>query len=180
MGSRAVVVVCRDADVAARRFKIEDTVGGTIYTRTGRSFFADPAWQAKVIERTRSAISAADLWDALDTDWLALDAELLPWSAKAEELLRSQYAAVGAAGHAMTTRASELLAAAVQRGVKVSDVAHRTEARIVAIDRYVDAYRRYCWSVEEPDDLQLAPFVVLAAEGALLAERDHSWHMSVA
>lgn len=37
-----------------------------------------------------------------------------------------------------------------------------------------------CWSGEEPDDLQVAPFVVLAAEGAPLAERDHGWHMSVA
>ena len=180
MGSRAVVIVCRDPEVAARRFKVDDPAGGTIYTRTGRAFFADPAWQSKTIERTRAAIRAADLWDALDTDWLALDAELLPWSAKAEELLRSQYAAVGASGHAMATRAGELLAAALHRGTDVSDLAQRTEDRLVAIDRFVDTYRRYCWSVEEPDDLQLAPFVVLAAEGALLAERDHSWHMSIA
>ncbi|HMS86973.1 MAG TPA: polynucleotide kinase-phosphatase [Acidimicrobiales bacterium] len=180
MGSRAVVIVCRDAEVALRRFKIDDPIGGTIYTRTGRAFFADPAWQAKVIERTRAAVSAADLWDALDTDWLALDTELLPWSAKAEDLLRSQYAAVGASGHAMTTRAGELLAGALHRGIDVSDIAHRTEERVLAIDRFVEAYRQYCWSVEEPDDLQVAPFVVLAAEGALLAERDHGWHMSIA
>ncbi|MCB0994888.1 MAG: polynucleotide kinase-phosphatase [Acidimicrobiales bacterium] len=180
MGSRAVVIVCRDAEVAARRFKIDDPAGGTVYTRTGRAFFTDPAWQAKVIERTRAAISAAELWDALDTDWLALDTELLPWSAKAEDLLRSQYAAVGAAGHAMTTRASELLATALHRGVDVTDLAHRTEERVLAVDRFVDAYRQYCWSVEEPDDLQIAPFVVLAAEGTLLAERDHTWHMSIA
>jgi protein phosphatase len=180
MGSRAVVIVCRDPEVAARRFKIDDPIGGTIHTRTGRAFFADPAWQAKVVEGTRAAISAADLWDALDTDWLALDTELLPWSAKAEDLLRSQYAAVGASGHAMTTRGSELLAQAMVRGIDVADLAHRTEDRVLAIDRFVDAYRQYCWSVEEPDDLQLAPFVVLAAEGTLLAERDHAWHMSVA
>jgi polynucleotide kinase-phosphatase len=180
MGSRAVAIVCRDPEVAGRRFKIDDPTGGTIYTRTGRAFFADPAWQAKVVERTRAAVTAADLWDALDTDWIALDTELLPWSAKAEELLRTQYAAVGAAGKAMTTRAGELLAAAVHRGVDVADLARRTDERAVAIDRFVDAYRRYCWSVEESDDLQLAPFVVLAAEGALLATRDHGWHMSIA
>lgn len=180
MGSRAVVVVCRDRDVAARRFKIDDPIAGTIYTRTGRAFFADPAWQTTVVERTRAAIDAAGLWDELDTDWLALDTELLPWSAKAEDLLRTQYAAVGASGHAMTTRASALLAAAASRGVEVSDLARRTEARIFAIDRFVDAYRRYCWSVEGPGDLQLAPFVLLASEGDVLAARDHSWHMSVA
>lgn len=180
MGSRAVVIVCRDAEAARRRFKIDDPIGGTTYTRTGRAFSVDPAWQAKVIERTRAAIGSADLWDALDTDWLALDTELLPWSAKAEDLLRSQYAAVGAAGHAMTTRAGELLAGALHRGIDVSDIAHRTEERVISIDLFVDAYRRYCWSVEEPDDLQVAPFVVLAAEGALLAARDHGWHMSIA
>jgi protein phosphatase len=180
MGSRAVVIVCREPEVAGRRFKIDDPVGGTIYTRTGRALFPDRAWQAKVIERTRAAVSAADLWDLLDTDWIALDTELLPWSAKAEELLRTQYGAVGAAGHAMTTRANALLTSALQRGVDVADLAHRTEERAVAVGRFIDAYRRYCWSVEEPDDLQLAPFVVLAAEGALLAERDHGWHMSIA
>lgn len=60
MGSRAGAIVCRDADVGSRRFKIDDPAGGTIYTRTGRAFFTDPAWQAKVIDRTRAAISAAN------------------------------------------------------------------------------------------------------------------------
>jgi len=44
------------------------------------------------------------------TDWVCLDAELMPWSVKAEELLRQQYAAVGAAArvgleHAITALA---------------------------------------------------------------------------
>ncbi|HEX5947734.1 MAG TPA: polynucleotide kinase-phosphatase [Acidimicrobiales bacterium] len=180
MGSRAIVVVCRDAEVAARRFKIDDPVGGTVHTRTGRAFFADPAWQGKVVERTRAAVTAAGLWEELDTDWVVLDTELLPWSAKAEELLRTQYAAVGAAGRAMTTRAGELLATALERSIDVADLAARTGERRGALDGYVDAYRRYCWPVDSPDDLRLAPFVVLAAEGAVLAGRDHTWHMAVA
>lgn len=180
MGSRAIVVVCRDAEVAARRFKIDDPIGGTVHTRTGRAFFADPAWQGKVVERTRAAVTAAGLWEELDTDWVVLDTELLPWSAKATELLRTQYAAVGAAGRAMTTRAGELLATALERGIDVADLAARTGERRGALDGYVDAYRRYCWPVDSPDDLRLAPFVVLAAEGAVLAGRDHTWHMAMA
>ena len=44
MGSRAVVVVCEDAEVAARRFGVADSAGaGTILTRTGRPFFNDEA-----------------------------------------------------------------------------------------------------------------------------------------
>lgn len=179
MGSRAVVIVCRDPGVAERRFRIDDPIGGTVYTRTGRAFFADAAWQATVVERARAALTAAELWDQLDTDWIALDTELLPWSAKAEELLRTRYAAVGAAGRAMTAYAADLVAAAGHRGVDVADLVDRTGERRIGVDRFVDAYRRYCWTVEGPQDLQLAPFVVLAAEGAVLAGRDHPWHMSM-
>ena len=39
-------------------------------------------------------------WDEFGTTWVCLDCELMPWSAKAQELLRSQYAAVGSAGRA--------------------------------------------------------------------------------
>jgi protein phosphatase len=97
MGSRAVVVVCRDVAAAARRFTTDRPSLGVIHTRTGRPFFSSPADEADILERVRDAITAAGLWDELGTDWLVLDCELLPWSAKAEDLLRGQYAAVGAA-----------------------------------------------------------------------------------
>lgn len=180
MGSRAVVVVCRDRDVAARRFKIDDPSAGTIFTRTGRAFFADTAWQDSVLERTRTAIAAAGLWEELDTDWLVFDTELLPWSAKAEDLLRTQYAAVGASGHAMTTRAGELLASASARGIDLGELTRRTHDRRTAVDRFIDAYRRYCWTVTGPADLQVAPFTVLAGEGALHAGQRNDWHMAIA
>jgi len=180
MGSRAVAIVCRDADVAARRFKIDDPTGGTVYTRTGRAFFRDSPWQSYVIERVRGALSAAGLWDELDTDWLALDTELLPWSAKAEDLLRTQYAAVGASGRAMVGRANAIVGTALDRGVDIGGLAARAGERVGALDRFVDAYRQYCWSVTGPEDLQMAPFVLLAAEGELLADRPHDWHMAMA
>ncbi len=47
MGSRAVAIVCRDETVAPRRFRIESESGGVIYTRTGRPFFTDAAWEAQ-------------------------------------------------------------------------------------------------------------------------------------
>lgn len=180
MGSRAIVIVCRDRAVAARRFGIDDPIAGTVFTRTGRAFFTDPAWQDHVVARTRATIDATELWDELATDWIALDAELLPWNAKAGDLIRSQYAAVGAAGRAMTGRATTLLADALARGVDVGPLAERTAARAEAIDRFTDAYRRYCAPVGGPDSIRLAPFVVLAVEGSVTAGRDHSWHMAVA
>ncbi len=95
MGSRAIAVVCRDEGVGLARFGIEGL--GALYTRTGRPFLDDgePA-----LARIRDAMSRAGLWEALESDWVVLDCELLPWSAKAMELIRRQYAAVGAAGGA--------------------------------------------------------------------------------
>src|SRR5262249_47463966 len=100
MGSRAIVIVCRDEDVARRRFGVVDEGFGICYTRTGRRFFDDADLDASFLERVRAAAEAAELFDELATQWLLLDCELMPWSAKAQALLREQYAAVGAAGRA--------------------------------------------------------------------------------
>lgn len=179
MGSRAVVVICRDRAAAARRFTEDRPSHGVIHTRTGRPFFSDHADETAILERIRTAVSVAGLWDELETDWLALDCELLPWSAKAEDLLRSQYAAVGAA--ATTTLAAEqsLLQATAARGVDVAALLSATEDRIGMVDGFVEAYRRYCWSVTTLDDLKLAPFQILAGEGETYALRDHLWHLEL-
>jgi protein phosphatase len=44
-------------------------------------------------------------------------------------------------------------------------------------ERYVDAYRRYCWPVSSLADLKLAPFHLLATEGVVHAGKPHVWHM---
>jgi protein phosphatase len=180
MGSRAVVVVCRDEVAAVRRFGLAGTAAGAIYTRTGRAFFNDSRVEAELLERVRRAVDGAGLWDELSTDWLALDCELMPWSAKAIELLREQYAPVGASGVAATTHAVGLLEAARNRGVDVGDILDRTRPRVDMVEGFVDAYRRYCWDVENVDDLRLAVFAVLAGEGHLHAGRTHEWHMDAA
>jgi protein phosphatase len=191
MGSRAVVVVCRDAEVAARRFLIDvdaperveasDPVGaaavGACFTRTGRPFFTTPALESSFLARVGAAVTAAGLWDALATDWLVLDAELLPWSFKAGDLLRRQYASVGAAAVADARASVAALDAAAQRGVDVTTLLAAAAEREVMVDGFVDAYRRYCWPVDTIDDLQLAPFQILAGEGEVHARRDHRWHL---
>jgi protein phosphatase len=45
------------------------------------------------------------------------------------------------------------------------------------VDQYVDAYRRYCWEVNSLADLRLAPFHLLASEGAVHTSQSHRWHM---
>jgi protein phosphatase len=178
MGSRAIVVVCRDDTVGPRRFGIEG--GGICYTRTGRPFFEHPALEAALLDRGRNAMDESGLWDELGTDWLVLDCELMPWSAKALELMRTQYAPVGASSKAALAVSTAALEAASDRGVEVAPLLVRQQERLGMAERFVDAYGRYCWNVGGIDDLRLAPFQVLAGEGSAYTDRDHRWHMEVA
>ncbi len=183
MGSRAVFVLARDADAAQARFGISNESAGVIVTRTGRPFFdPDGPVTASLLDSLRSAAETTGLWEQLATDWLVVDAEILPWSAKARELLERQYAATGAAGSAMLSAARSALAAAMGRGVGGEDleaVATRTSDRHESVSSYIDAYRRYCWDVEGADGVEIAPFQILAAEGEVLARRPHRWHLGV-
>jgi protein phosphatase len=148
------------------------------------------------------------LWDDLATDWICLDCELMPWSAKAQELLRTQYAAVGAAarvGLAEVVRVLERAARADEgRTTKderplttdegrttneaslrpadsssLADLLARYQGRAEMVAGYVAAYGRYCWPVASPNDLRLAPFHLLATEGAAHIDKNHRWHMEM-
>ncbi|WP_371798914.1 polynucleotide kinase-phosphatase [Streptomyces sp. NBC_01707] len=172
MGSRAVALVCRDAEAARERFGVEGPTGA-LHTRTGRPFLDDLALTEVILGRLRTAVTAAGLWDEWDTDWVLLDAELRPWSLKAGGLLRSQYAAVGAASGAVLPGANAALAAAAARGVDVTDLAARQQDRTADAAAFTDAYRRYCWSTEGLDGVRIAPFQILAVRGRSLASVPH-------
>jgi protein phosphatase len=177
MGSRAIVVVCHDADVARERFGVDNGEAGAIYTRTGRPFLNGQADTEAALSRVRDAVEAAGLWSELDTGWIVLDCELLPWSAKAMDLIQRQYAAVGAAANAGLAATVATLQTAQARGLEVGEVLDRERHRIEHIDRYVEAYRRYVWPVSGVADLRLAPFHILAAETGVFADHDHAWHL---
>lgn len=172
MGSRAVALVCRDADAARERFGVEGPTGA-LHTRTGRPFFDDPAITEEILGRLRTAVTDAGLWDELGTGWLLLDAELMPWSLKASGLLRSQYAAVGAASGAVLPTATAALEAAAARGAAVEGLLDRQRERTADAAAFTDAYRRYCWSTDGLEGVRLAPFQILAAEGRSLAGVPH-------
>jgi protein phosphatase len=201
MGSRAVLLACRDEETAQARFGVPDGMPGAVYTRTGRPFFGPgrrsageqngagrrpageqsrPATARELLDVVRAGIGAAGLWDELGTGWVLLDCELMPWSVKAGDLLRHQYAAVGAAARAALPEAVRLLAAAGAREVDVAALAARTTARAANAEAFAAAYRRYCWPVDGLHGVRLAPFQILATEGAVYHERDHSWHLSLA
>jgi len=177
MGSRAVVIVCRDEDTARKRFGVLEAGIGICYTRTGRQFFNDSKVEGEFLHLVARAISGAGIWEKFATDWVCLDAELMPWSAKAQELLRQQYAAVGTAarvGLGALVSSLRSIDAKVEGGAPLLE---RLEHRQDAAGRYIEAYRRYCWPVNAVNDLRLAPFHLLATEGHVHVGRNHAWHM---
>ncbi|HZG05014.1 MAG TPA: polynucleotide kinase-phosphatase [Streptomyces sp.] len=178
MGSRAVVLVCRDAGVAAERFGVSGAVTGALYTRTGRPFFDEQEVTEQVLARVRAAADGAGLWEELDTDWLLLDAELLPWSLKSAGLLRRQYAAVGAAAGAVLPGALAALRAAADRGTPVDGLLARQRERAADAAAFTEAYGRYCWPVEGLEGVRLAPFQILAARGRSLAAVPHDTQLA--
>jgi len=181
MGSRAVVIVCRDEQAAKVRFGIAEQEFGIVYTRTGRRFFTEPDPEPMFLDRVRTALTAADFWVEYNTAWVCLDCELMPWSAKAQELLRSQYAAVGAAGSAsLPCAVAALEQAAARLGANDATLdAIRADFRRRSdnIAKFVAAYRQYCWPITSLTGLKLAPFHLLATENGVHADKDHVWHM---
>ena len=177
MGSRAVVIVCRNAAAAAARFRVPGSARGAILTRTGRAFFPDPATEAALLDRLAAAMAATGFWDVFGTTWACLDAELLPWSAKARSLIDELYAPVGAAAVAGLGAAAGMLAAVQARGVDAGVLADGFAARLDAARRYDQVWRRYAWDVQGLNGLRLAPFHLLATEGAVHDDKGHAWHM---
>jgi protein phosphatase len=184
MGSRAVLLVCRSPDVAAERFGVPGP--GAIWTRTGRPFFAAEL-TAALIGQLRAAAEQAGLFTELGTSWLLLDAELLPWNVKAGPLLRDQYAAVGAAARAALPAAVAVLEQASARNLpgdgdaaQLTALLDRTRNRSAHAAAFTAAYLRYCWETQDLSGVRVAPFQLLASEGAVYQTHPHLWHLDVA
>jgi protein phosphatase len=195
MGSRAVVIVCKNEAAAHGRFGVTDEGIGIIYTRTGRRFFNDAGLETAFLKRTRDALEKAGLWEVFNTGWVCLDCELMPWSEKAQELLRSQYAAVGTAAGVSLADAVDVLETTADRKDLEQDfefppngsqekmdlhlVLKKFQNRSKMASKYISAYRNYCWPVKSINDLKLAPFHFLASENKVYIDQNHEWHMKV-
>ncbi|MEU1145984.1 polynucleotide kinase-phosphatase [Streptomyces sp. NPDC005863] len=179
MGSRAVVLLCRDAEVARERFGVTGGPTGSLCTRTGRPFFDDPEATEEILGRLREAVTEAGLWEELATDWLLLDAELMPWSLKASGLLRTQYAATSAAAGAALPGAIAALEAAAARGVDTGDLLRGQRSRAADAAAFTAAYRRYCWPTDGLEGVRLAPFQILAVQGRSLADLPHDRQLAL-
>lgn len=177
MGSRAIVIVCRDETAARRRFGVQNEGIGICYTRTGRRFFEDSGLETELLDRLNAALTQTGFWETLQTDWVCLDCELMPWSAKAQGLIRQQYAPVGIAARQALGQTVHYLEQASQRGIDVNSLLTHAQQRDRLVNQYTTAYRNYCWSVNSIADLKLAPFHLLATEATLHTDKPHAWHL---
>ena len=176
MGSRAVLVVAKDAEAARRRFGVEDDKAGVVYTRTGRPFFKDEQLEAEIVARLGRALTDSESWERLEGDWVLLDAEIMPWSAKAQDLLKRQYEPTVAAAKASAEALQEVIAHV--HGLKELDALMETaKLRQNNAARMGETIAGYCWGTASIEDYRIAPFHLLAAEGAVFDDRPHAWHM---
>jgi protein phosphatase len=180
MGSRAVIALCRDPTVARSRFGTATDEAGAIWTRTGRAFFAEQGMRDAVLASLRQAATDTGLWQELETDWLLVDAEIMPWSAKASALIETQYAPVAAAANAGLKAAYDAAARAAERGVDISALRDKLANRLPRAAKYASAWAPYAWPVSGASDLKVAPFHILASEGAVHFDKDQVWHMTLA
>lgn len=171
MGSRAVMLLSRNPG----RFDAPEDWVGALHTRTGRQFL-DTEREHKLLLQAHETMDRTGIWDELDSDWLILDGELMPWSLKAEPLIKDTYASVGAAAIAATDAAVAVLERTSGTGLDVHELLARTRTRQSNAEAFRESYRRYVGSA---DDLRFATFQVLAAEGQTFETRDHGWHLGV-
>ena len=191
MGSRAVIVLCKDAETASKRFGVTDNSFGIIYTRTGRRFFDDAGVETALLTRFQKVLSESHFWEDFTTGWVCVDAELMPWSAKAQELLEGQYAPVGRAGRNGLAAAMDAIKNAAKtisggtaiageqanQNVNLEELFERYTKRHEALLHYTYAYRRYCWDVNSLDDYRIASFHILATEAKTWNNENHLKHM---
>ena len=178
MGSRTLLVICRDAAAAKQRFGITNGEIGKLYSRRGRPLLSDPAMEQELLAKISATIERSGLWNQLNSDWLLLDCELLPWSFKAEPLIKRQYAATAHAGNAMLTAAIQSLSQQRGRHAELEQLHVKLQNRLDCITSYQDVYGRYSWEVKSVGDLKLAAFHLLASEAAVHSQQSHAWHQA--
>jgi protein phosphatase len=180
MGSRGILILCRDETVGEKRFGLKRL--GVCYTRTGRPFFEPENFEKQILTRLVDSLARAGIWEKWQTDWLALDCEILPWNLKAQGLLVEQYLPTAEAGHAALAATQTVLEQAIGRSLhsEALDLAALREqagASLASIARYQQTIAGYLWEVAEIDKIAIAPFHLLATEGKTYFDRDHLWHL---
>jgi protein phosphatase len=172
-----VVVLCRDNGVPQRRFGYDRPCLGMIYSRTAQRVFPDAQWEHTLLATLADAAEKCGLWQTINSDWMCLEGDLLPWSLLSQSYLKAQGAAVGAAGTVALTSALALLDKAMHRKAGNERVLKDLGERLSAIGQFIQSYRPYCRPVDDLCNVRLMLYHLLASEGRVHVDKPHVWHL---
>ncbi|GGA88655.1 polynucleotide kinase-phosphatase [Ornithinibacillus halotolerans] len=176
MGSRGILLIFKDTDTALQA--IGRNTLGTIYTRTGRKFF-DEETEKEILTKLNQSLIANDYFSKYNTEYVLLDAEIMPWNLKAKELISNQYAHVSE--NAILDRATlkNKLETAARTNQDVIDWLAEYESKLENAYVFQEVFQKYCWNVDGINEIQIAPFHVLAHSKETFFHKPHTWHMEM-
>lgn len=172
MGSRGILFLFKNKQVA-KEYVGKETLG-TIYTRTGRPFFQTDLGE-RIMEMLNRDLSG--YFEKHNTDFVLLDAEILPWNLKAKELILNQYAHVGEMALLDRKKIKQMLEKAIENGKGVTEWLQETKVELVEAEIFNEVYQNYCWETEGIEGIQIAPFHTLAHSNQSFFDHPHVWHM---
>ncbi|WP_042355508.1 polynucleotide kinase-phosphatase [Bacillus rubiinfantis] len=174
MGSRGIVLLFKDEETA------ETYIGrktlGVIYTRTGRAFFQQEL-QKQIIHQLNRDLVKNGYFIKHNTDFVLLDAEILPWNLKAKELILRQYAHVGEMAYLGRSQVQRQLKYALDNGKPVDEWLLEAEKLLENAKIFNEVYQKYCWETDGLNGIQIAPFHTLAHSTETHFDKPHTWHM---
>ncbi|WP_141431101.1 polynucleotide kinase-phosphatase [Bacillus sp. 03113] len=174
MGSRGILLLFKDSDAAIEY--IGRPTLGTIYTRTGRPFFSKEI-EEELTRKLNEDLHRYSYFEKYQTDFILLDAEILPWNLKAKELISTQYAHVAEIAMMDRTKLKEKLEKALNHNKGVSEWLDEITSKLQNVHVFREVFQKYCWNTEGIKGIQIAPFHLLAHSGKTFFDQSHLWHM---
>ncbi|MGI2326726.1 polynucleotide kinase-phosphatase [Planococcus sp. YIM B11945] len=176
MGSRAILFLFKNKSAAEQHTGTSSL--GVIYSRTGKRFF-DKETEEKLLLQLNKELNGMNYFEEHGTDYVLLDAEIMPWNLKAKELIANQYAHVAENALVDRTLLREKLSGSVQTNEGLQQWLDEYEQKLENAHVFQDVFQKYCWNVDSTDAIQIAPFHVLAHSSGSFFDKPHTWHMEM-
>lgn len=176
MGSRGILFLFKDKESSLKHTGIESL--GSIYTRTGKRFF-DRDTEMRLLSELNQELTRINYFDEYQTDYVLLDAEIMPWNLKAKELISSQYAHVAENAVLDRTLLKEKLQAALPTNGDLQAWLDEYDSKLENANDFLEVFQKYCWDIEGDRSIQIAPFHVLAHSDRTFFDKPHTWHMEM-
>ncbi|MDF2787959.1 MAG: polynucleotide kinasephosphatase, partial [Neobacillus sp.] len=174
MGSRGILFLFKNKEIA-KEYVGRETLG-TIFTRTGRAFFQKEL-QEQVVSVLNEDLVKSGYFEKYNTDFVLLDAEILPWNLKAKDLILNQYAHVGEMALLDRHKLKDSLEKALYSEKDVLRWVQENDVGIENAKVFNEVYQKYCWETEGLEGIQIAPFHILAHSSETFFDKPHTWHM---